>query len=111
MEMACANAIDQGRHDDVSLNAYFQASPNYREVSLSLTVWLFLVAHLFVGIDVFIVGEDAVFGVFAGDWLIAQVGCARCLLEILSVRRRFCIQAVAYVDIVHILPRALLPCC
>lgn len=76
VEMARADAIDQGRHDDVSLYAHFQAGLDYREVRLSLSIWLFLIAHLLVGVDVFFVREDVLLDVFAGDWLIAQVGCA-----------------------------------
>ena len=76
VEMARADTIDQGRHDDVSLYAHFQAGLNHREVGLSLSIWLFLIAHLLVGVDVFLVREDVVLDVFAGDWLIAQVRCA-----------------------------------
>ncbi len=76
VEVAGADAVDQGGHDDVGLYACFQAGFNDCEVGLSLGVWLFLVAHLLVGVDVFFVGEDVSFGVFAGDGLIAQVGGA-----------------------------------
>ena len=74
--MTGTNAIDQGRHDDVSLHADSQASLNYREVSLSLEIRLFLVAHLLVRIDVFFVGEDVIFNIFARDGLIAEIGRA-----------------------------------
>lgn len=70
VEMARADTVNQGRHDDVSLYAHFQTGLNNREIGLSLSVWLFLIALLFVGVDVFFVGEDVVLGVFAGDWLI-----------------------------------------
>lgn len=70
MEMARTNAIDQGRHNDVSLHASFQASLDYCEVSLSLAVWLFLVTHLLIRVNVFFVGEDVVFRIFARDGLI-----------------------------------------
>lgn len=61
----------RGGHDDVCFHACFHAGLDDSEVGLALGVRLLLTAHLFVGVDVFFVGEDVRFGVFAGDWLIA----------------------------------------
>lgn len=78
--MAGADAIDGRGHYDVGFYTSLETSLDYTEVCLALPVWLRLIAHLLVGVDVLIiVGKDPSLLVGVCDGLVAQIGCAGCL--------------------------------
>lgn len=79
VEQPCSNTIDEWRHNDMCLNSNLEASLNSDNICGSLTIGFQSFSRLFICIDVILVGEDAVFNIFACDRIITQVGCASSL--------------------------------